>query len=103
MIDFGEPNKLLGQLPGEGRSIELYFYDPQENPIERLEQVEGVEKALENKTGTDFILLTNLTKEELRQKLKKKFGENAILGIQQSDSKMEEYFRYRAMEVPEIE
>lgn len=103
MIDFGEPNNLLGQLPGEGRSIELYFYDPQENPIERLEKVEGVEKALENKTGTDFILLTNLTKEELRQKLKEKFGENSILGIQQADSKMEEYFRYRAMEVPEIE
>ena len=103
MIDFGTPERLLEQLPGKGRSIELYFYDPQENPVERLEQIRGIDKALENKTGTDFVLLSNLTKEELRQKIKRVFGENAILGIKQADTKMEEYFRYRAMEVPEIE
>ncbi|TFF99514.1 MAG: ATP-binding cassette domain-containing protein [Promethearchaeota archaeon] len=103
MIDFGAPERLLGQLPGKGRSIELYFYDPQDNTIKRLENIEGIDKALENKTGTDYVLLTDLTKEELREKITEEFGINAVLGIKQANTKMEEYFRYRAMEVPEIE
>ncbi len=103
MIDFGSPENLLGQLPGKGRSVELYFYDPQDNPVKRLEKIAGIDKALENKTGTDYSLLTNLTKEKLRQKIVEEFGDNAILGLKQAETKMEEYFRYRAMEVPEIE
>ncbi|MBD3215630.1 MAG: ATP-binding cassette domain-containing protein [Candidatus Lokiarchaeota archaeon] len=103
MIDFGTPRQLLSQLPGDGRTIELFFYDIQEDAVERLEKIEGIHKALENKVGTDFALLTNLNLNEVREELEKEFGENSILGLKQSDSVMEQYFRFRAMEVPEIE
>jgi ABC-2 type transport system ATP-binding protein len=103
MIDFGTPKELLAQIPGGGRSIEVFFYDPQEDTVERLESIKGIEKALENKVGTDYIILSNLTKIQLREKIEAEFGKNSILGINQSDSKMEEYFRYKAMEVPKIE
>ncbi len=103
MIDFGTPRELLSQLPGGGRSLELFFYDPQDDAIERLEAIEGIKKALENKVGTDYIILSNLPKIKLRKEVGEEFGDNSILGINQSDSKMEEYFRYKAMEVPKIE
>ncbi|MFO7795871.1 MAG: prenyltransferase/squalene oxidase repeat-containing protein [Promethearchaeati archaeon] len=103
MIDFGTPEQLLSQLPGGGRTIELYFYDSQENALERLEKIPGIEEALENKAGTDFAILTDLNLNEVRVDLEKEFGENSILGLKQSDTVMEQYFRYRAMEVPEIE
>jgi ABC-2 type transport system ATP-binding protein len=103
MIDFGTPKELLAQIPGGGRSIEVFFYDPQEDTVEILESIKGIEKALENKVGTDYIILSNLTKIQLREKIEAEFGKNSILGINQSDSKMEEYFRYKAMEVPKIE
>ncbi|TXT60418.1 MAG: putative Phosphonate-transporting ATPase [Promethearchaeota archaeon] len=103
MIDFGSPKELLSQLPGGGRSIELFFYDLQKNAIERLEAIEGIEKALENKVGTDYVLLSDLSKLILRRKIEEEFGQDSILGIKQSESKMEEYFRYKAMEVPQIE
>ncbi|TFF63753.1 MAG: ATP-binding cassette domain-containing protein [Promethearchaeota archaeon] len=103
MIDLGSPNDLLTQLPGKGRTVEAYFYDIEENPIKRLEALQGIEKALENKVGTDFALLTNLNIEDLRKKIEQEFGEHSVLGLKQTDTKMEEYFRYRAMEVPEIE
>jgi hypothetical protein len=103
MIDLGSPSELLTQLPGKGRTVELYFYDIEENPIKRLEAIEGIEKALENKVGTDFALLTNMNTEDLRKRVEQEFGEHSVLGLKQTDTKMEEYFRYRAMEVPEIE
>jgi ABC-2 type transport system ATP-binding protein len=103
MIDQGRPNELLTQLPGRGRTVELYFYDIQNNPVDRLESIEGIEKALENKVGTDFAILSNLNLDELRKRIEREFGDHSILGLTQSDTKMEEYFRYRAMEIPEIE
>lgn len=103
MIDFGTPQQLLSQLPGGGRTIELYFYDGQENAVERLEKIPGIEEALENKMGTDFAILTDLNLNEVRVDLEKEFGEKSILGLKQSDTVMEQYFRYRAMEVPELE
>lgn len=99
MIDFGTPQQLLTQMPGSGRTIELYFYDSQENAIKRLENIQGIEKALENKVGTDYAILTDLNLNEVREKLIGEFGENSILGLKQADSQMEEYFRYRALEI----
>ncbi|MBD3196416.1 MAG: ATP-binding cassette domain-containing protein [Candidatus Lokiarchaeota archaeon] len=103
MIDFGKPNELLNQLPGKGRTIELFFYDIQDNAVERLESINGIKEVLENKVGTDFAVLTDLNLKEIREKIEFEFGENSILGLKQSESQMQEYFRYKAMEVPEIE
>jgi len=103
MLDFGKPKDLLIQLPGKGRAIEISFNDIKENAITRLESLQGIEKALENKAGTDFSLFTNLNMVDLHQIIELEMGENSILNIKQTDSKMEQYFRYKAMEVPKIE
>lgn len=103
MIDYGTPKELLEQLPGEGRTIDLAFRELTNNAIERLEAIEGVEKALENKAGLEFSLLSNLRFRDLISKIELEFGLTSILEIKQSESKMEQYFRYRAMEVPHAE
>ncbi|MFX1572479.1 MAG: prenyltransferase/squalene oxidase repeat-containing protein [Promethearchaeota archaeon] len=103
MIDFGEPKMLLGNLPGKGRSIEIVFTDIQENMIERLEAIDGIDKVLENKAGTDFSIFTNLNIDNLVDKIEEEIGKGLIKEINQIDSKMEQYFRYKAMEVPKVE
>ena len=100
MIDYGEPKMLLSNLPGKGRSIEIVFTDIKENMIERLEMIEGIEKVLENKAGTDFSIFTNLNIDNLIEKIEEETGKDSIQEIKQIDSKMEQYFRYKAMEVP---
>ncbi|MFX0070465.1 MAG: ATP-binding cassette domain-containing protein [Candidatus Hermodarchaeota archaeon] len=102
MIDFGRPKDLLAILPGKGRKIELFFNDVQENAIKKLEAIEGIEMALENKAGTDFVLFTDLNMNTVYDKIREKFPK-AIPQILQSDSKMEEFFRIKAIKVPEIE
>jgi ABC-type multidrug transport system ATPase subunit len=103
MIDFGKPKELLDQLPGKGRSVELQFYKPIENAIESLESIEGVEKVLENKVGTNFSIFTNLNVNELFYKIENVIGSDSVQLLKQIDSKMEQFFRYKAMEVPKIE
>jgi ABC-2 type transport system ATP-binding protein len=103
MLDFGKPKDLLVQLPGKGRSIEISFNKIKENAIQRLEAIPGIEKVLENRAGTDFTLFTNLNLTELQKNIEVEMGENSILNIKQTDSKMEQYFRYKAMEVPKVE
>ncbi len=103
MIDYGDPKMLLSNLPGKGRSIEIIFTDIQENMIERLEMIEGIEKVLENKAGTDFSIFTNLNIDDLIEKIEEETGKDSIQEIKQIDSKMEQYFRYKAMEVPKVE
>ena len=103
MLDFGKPKDLLVQLPGKGRSIEISFNEIKENAIQRLEAIPGIEKVLENRAGTDFSLFTNLNLTELQKNIEVEMGENSILNIKQTDSKMEQYFRYKAMEVPKVE
>ncbi len=102
MIDFGKPMDLLSNLPGRGRKIELFFNNVNENAIERLESIEGLEKALETKVGIEFSLLSDLDLKTLSEKITIEFP-NAIHGLKQSDSQMEDLFRYKAMEVPKIE
>ncbi|TXT58096.1 MAG: putative Protein geranylgeranyltransferase type II [Promethearchaeota archaeon] len=103
MIDFGTPRTLLSHLPGNGRTIDLNFNEPQEDALKRLELIEGIDKSLENRAGRDFSLLSDLNLNEIRNRIEKEFGENSIKSFQQADSKMEELFRYKAMEVPVIE
>jgi ABC-2 type transport system ATP-binding protein len=102
MIAFGRSRDLLAQLPGGGRKVELYFNDVQEKAVELLESIKGIEHALENKVGTDYVLFTDLELEILRDKIKQKFP-RSIPQLLISDSKMEEFFRIKAIKVPEIE
>ncbi|MBD3253998.1 MAG: ATP-binding cassette domain-containing protein [Candidatus Lokiarchaeota archaeon] len=102
MIDFGQPRDLLHQIPGRGRTIELYFNEIKEDAPKKLETIKGIAKALENKVGTDFVLLSDLNMDSLFGEIKKKFP-NSIPQMMQRDTKMEEYFRYKAMEVPKLE
>ena len=103
MIDFGTPKDLLAQLPGGGRTIELVFNDVHTNAVEKLESIGGIDKALENKAGLEYSILSNLRFRDLISKIELEFGLDSILEIKQSESKMEQYFRYRAMEVPKEE
>lgn len=103
MIDFGQPKTLLVNLPGKGRSIEISFTDVKENAIARLELIEGIEKVLENKVGTSFSIFTNLNIDRLIKKIEEEMGKNSIQEVKQIDSKMEQYFRYKAMELPKVE
>ena len=103
VIDFGKPKDLLTQLPGKGRSIEVCFKELKENVIEALESIDGIENVLENKAGTDYSLFTELNLKELIEKIENEIGKDSIQEIKQIDSKMEQFFRYKLIEVPEIE
>jgi ABC-2 type transport system ATP-binding protein len=100
MIDFGQPNGLLANLPGKGRSIEITFNESEEDVIATLERIEGIEKVLENKANISFSIFTNLNIDSLFEKIEQEIGTDSILELKQIDSKMEQYFRYKAMEVP---
>ncbi|MHA1659664.1 MAG: prenyltransferase/squalene oxidase repeat-containing protein [Promethearchaeota archaeon] len=102
MIDFGRPRDLLVHLPGNGRTVEIYFSEIKENAVERIESIEGIEKVLENKVGTDYLIFSDLNLNVIHEKIEKKMGFNSIQRIKQSDTKMEEYFRFKAMELPEV-
>jgi ABC-2 type transport system ATP-binding protein len=103
MIDYGKPKNLLSQLPGKGRSIEITFKKVIMDAIEKLEAIEGIDKALENKAGTDFSLFTELNIKNLKEELERTFGGSVVQEIKQTDARMEQFFRYKAMEVPTIE
>jgi len=103
MIDYGKPKNLLSQLPGKGRSIEIVFKDVIQEAIEKLEAIDGVDKVLENKAGTDFSLFTELNMKKLTEEIEKIVGGFVIQQIKQTDARMEQFFRYKAMEVPTIE
>ncbi|MFX0074339.1 MAG: ATP-binding cassette domain-containing protein [Candidatus Hermodarchaeota archaeon] len=103
VIDFGKPKNLLATLPGKGRSIEISFKEFKENAIQRLEAIQGIESVLENKVGTDYSLLTNLNVNDLINRIEIEVGKDSIKEIKQIDSKMEQFFRYKLIEVPKIE
>ncbi|MFX1408942.1 MAG: ATP-binding cassette domain-containing protein, partial [Promethearchaeota archaeon] len=103
MIDFGQPKNLLANLPGKGRSIEITFKESKQNVIARLELIEGIEKILENKANISFSIFTNLNIDNLVEKIEAEMGKDSIQELKQMDSKMEQYFRYKAMEVPKVE
>ena len=103
LIDYGHPKALLDQMPGKGRAIHLNFHEIQQEGVEKLEQIEGVEKALEIEVGQHFALYSNDNLLFLEAKISNVFGGGSIESLVQTDAKMEEYFRYRAMEVPDID
>lgn len=103
VIDFGKPKNLLATLPGKGRSIEISFKEFKENAIQTLEEIEGIESVLENKVGTDYSILTNLNVNDLINKIDIEVGKGSLKEIKQIDSKMEQFFRFKLIEVPKIE
>ncbi|MHA1338372.1 MAG: prenyltransferase/squalene oxidase repeat-containing protein [Promethearchaeota archaeon] len=103
LIDFGKPRDLLNMLPGHGRTIQLEFKKVQEDANQRLENIPDVDKALELRVGSLYSIYTDLSLSELKERIEKEFGKESILNLLQQDAKMEDLFRYRAMEVPTIE
>lgn len=99
LIDYGEPKDLLDLLPGKGRTIQVTFKRVQENAISKIESIEGVSRVLEDKAGTDYSIYTNLTLNQIKEKIKDLFGKDLLEKINQSESRMEEYFRYRTIEI----
>lgn len=100
IIDYGKPAELLSQLPGDGRTIELSFKTFQKKATQRLENIDGIERVLENKTGTDFSLYSDLNLEKIRSNIENEFGSDTIIRIGQTEARMEQYFRYKAMVIP---
>ncbi len=101
LIDYGSPKELLEQLPGKGRTITIVFKEVQENVIMKLEKMEGISKVLEDKAGTDYSIYSDLPINEVEEIIKREFGEDSIEKILQTESRMEEYFRYRTIEIEE--
>ncbi|MBD3350802.1 MAG: ATP-binding cassette domain-containing protein, partial [Candidatus Lokiarchaeota archaeon] len=103
MIDFGKPRELLNLLPGRGRTIQLEFQMIQKKVIKRMEELSGIDKVLEMKVGLNYTIYSDLSLTKIQDLVKTEFGEDSINSIRQQDAKMEELFRYRAMEVPKFE
>ncbi|MFX1557578.1 MAG: prenyltransferase/squalene oxidase repeat-containing protein [Promethearchaeota archaeon] len=103
MIDYGKPKQLLTELPGKGRSIQVIFKEFKTDVINTLESIQGVEKVLEDKAGTDYSIFTNLNINDLFEKIEGEYGIGSIEKLKQTDSRMEQYFRFKAMEVPKVE
>jgi len=103
LIDFGRPRDLLNSLPGHGRTILLEFRRIEKDANKRLESIPDVDKALELRVNSLYSIYTDLNLSELKNRIEKEFGTDSILSIMQQDAKMEDLFRYKAMEVPTIE
>ncbi len=103
LIDYGHPKELLNQMPGGGRAIHLTFKEIHEDAGEKLEQIEGIEKALEIEVGQHFAVYSDDNLLELEAKISNIFGGGSIQSLNQSDAKMESYFRYKSMEVPDLD
>ena len=71
--------------------------------VQRLESLDGIENVLENKAGTDYSIFTNLNIESLIIKIENEVSKDSIQELNQIDSKMEQFFRIKLIEVPEIE
>ena len=99
MIDFGNPNELLKLLPGNGRALDLYFTDKIDNAAERISKINFIDNILEKKDGEIFTLFTDESIDIVRRILNEEFGVSKIKAITQEDVEMEDYFRYRALEV----
>ena len=81
----------------------MHFDEIKENVVQKLEAIDGIESVLENKAGTDYSLLTNLNVNDLVEKIENETGKGSIIEIKQIDSKMEQLFRYKLIEVPKVE
>ena len=103
MIAFGEKNDLIKEMSGNGRTIHLTFNNYQYDVIIKTEKIEGIEKVFEKISGIQYLIFSDLTLDIIKDRIEPHFGFGSIKEIVQKDSTMEEYFRYKAIEVPKIE
>ena len=99
MIDYGTPNDLLALLPGAGRAIEMKFRTEINGAAHTLMTIPDVDKVLERNLGQEFVIFSNLTIAELQNRVEQTIPEATIDYIGQTDARMEDFFRYRFLEV----
>jgi ABC-2 type transport system ATP-binding protein len=99
LIDFGKPSDLLALLPGGGRAIEIIFEKQIENAVQKLSTIPNVDKVLEKNLGKEFVIFTEMNSQQLKTEIQTKIPEAIIAEISQTDARMEDFFRYRFLEV----
>ncbi len=99
MIDFGNPRQLLCLLPGHGRAIDLLLNNKVATSMEILKKQPWISNVLEKKDGEYFTIFTDEGIVDVRRKIEKLFKTSDIKAITQEDVEMEDYFRYKALEV----
>lgn len=99
MVDYGPPERLIATVPGRGRAIDLTLKQYDEEAFKKLKGVKQFEMVLEKRAGLKYLVFTDLDLNEAYSYLKNALGEANIEGITQTDTKMEDYFRYRMLEV----
>jgi ABC-type multidrug transport system ATPase subunit len=99
LIDFGKPTDLLALLPGGGRAIEIKFAEQVENALTKFGKITAIDKVLEKNLGKEFVLFTELNTFQLKMEISKEIPEIETAEITQVDARMEDFFRYRFLEV----
>jgi ABC-type multidrug transport system ATPase subunit len=107
LVDYGTPEELLSQLPGQGRALQLHLKKPYPQSREFLQnitkqRIEGEHVIiLEMKSNHHFLIFSNLPISTIRSKLESKQSplNGRIQRITQVDAQMEHFFRFRMLEV----
>jgi ABC-2 type transport system ATP-binding protein len=99
LIDFGVPRDMLGILPGGGRAIELVFKSPHQDSMEKLRAIPDMDTILERKLGEEYLLFTRSAIIDIENYIRRNHPELEIQYIGATDARMEDYFRYRFLEV----
>ncbi|MFW9991781.1 MAG: ATP-binding cassette domain-containing protein [Candidatus Odinarchaeota archaeon] len=112
LVDYGTPEELLTQLPGQGRALQLHLKVPV--PESRVflqlltEKQQAKEEAfvvLEIKSNHHFLIFSNLSVSEIDSLLANEESplKGKIQKISQVDAQMEHFFRFRMLEVGNFE
>jgi len=99
LIDFGKPTDLLALLPGGGRAIEIKYAEQVENALTKFGKITAIDKVLEKNLGKEFVIFTELNTFQLKMEISKEIPEIETAEITQVDARMEDFFRYRFLEV----
>ncbi len=99
MVDYGPPERLIATVPGRGRAIDLTLKQFDDGAFKKLKEIKQFEMVLEKRAGLKYLVFTDLDLNEAYTHLKATLGDENLEGISQTDTKMEDYFRYRMLEV----
>ncbi len=97
MVDYGPPERLIATVPGRGRAIDLTLKRFEEDAFKKLKEVKQFEMVLEKRAGLKYLVFTDLDLNDAYIHLKNVLGEDHIEAISQTETKMEDYFRYRML------
>ncbi|MFX1515536.1 MAG: ATP-binding cassette domain-containing protein [Promethearchaeota archaeon] len=107
LVEYGTPEELLSQLPGQGRALQLHLKKPYPQSREFLQNIakqpiEGEQViVLELKRNHHFLIFSDLPVSSIRSLLE--FKDSLLNGkiqkITQVDAQMEHFFRFRMLEV----